>query len=104
MRLRSWEDDSQSWRLSWQRQCNMVISTNTPDGGNPVGAILWRRMIRRSQTRIKNVRLQDSGEDLRMHSRSWEDNSWSWRLSWQRQHNLVISTNTHNGGNSEGAL
>ena len=30
-------------------------------------------MIRGSQTRIKNVRLRDSGEDLRIRSKSWED-------------------------------
>jgi len=56
MSSRSWEDDSRSWRLSWQRQRNLVISTNTPDGGNPEGAISWRTMIRGLRTRINNVR------------------------------------------------
>jgi len=46
----------------------------------------------------------DSGEDLRMRLRSWEDDSWSWRLSWQRQRNLVIPTNTPDSGNPEGAI
>ena len=104
MCLRSWEDDSPSWWLSWQRQCNLVISTNTPDSGNPEDAILWRRMIRGSRTQFKNVRLPNSGEDLQMRSTSWEDNSQSWWLSWPRQHNLVISTNTRDGGNSEGTF
>ena len=56
IRSRSWEDDSRSWRLSWQWQCNLVISTNTYDGGNPEGAIEWRQMIRGLRTRIKNMR------------------------------------------------
>jgi len=60
MRSRSWEDDSRSWQLSSQKQRNLVISTNTPNGGNPEGAILWRRMIRGLRTQIKNVRLLDS--------------------------------------------
>ena len=72
---RSREDDSWSWQHCWQLQRSLVISTNTPDGGNPEGAIRWRRMIRSSRTRIKNVRLRDSGEDLRMRSKSWEDDS-----------------------------
>jgi len=46
----------------------------------------------------------DSGEDLRMRSRSREDVSRSWWLSWQSQHNLVISTNTPDGGNPKGAI
>jgi len=86
-------------------------------------------MIRGSRTRINNMRRRgyprfnsvngwivyesdseqevgalDSGEDLRMRSRSWEDDSRSWRLSWQRQRNLVISTNTPDSGNPEGAI
>jgi len=104
MHPRSWEDDSRSWRLCWQRQRNLVISTNIPNSGNPEDAILWQSMIRGLQTWIKNLRLRDSGEDLQMHSRSWEDDSRSWQLSWQRQHDLVISTNTPDGGNSEGAF
>jgi len=55
MRLRSWEDDSRSWQHCWQLQRSLAISTNTPDSGNPEGAIKWRRMIRGSQTRINNV-------------------------------------------------
>ena len=39
MRRRSWEDDSQSWQVSWQRQCSLVISRDSPDRGNPEGAI-----------------------------------------------------------------
>jgi len=46
----------------------------------------------------------DSGEDLRMRSRSCEDDSRSWRLSWERQRNLVISTNTPDGSNPEGVI
>jgi len=46
----------------------------------------------------------DSSEDLQMRSRSWEDDSRSWRLNWQRQRNLVISTNTPDGGNPEDAI
>jgi len=50
------------------------------------------------------MRAFDSGEDLRMRSRSWEDDSRSRRLSWQRQRNLVISTNAPDDGNPEGAI
>jgi len=40
-RLTSWEDDSRSWQYSWQMQPSLVISTETPDTGNPEGAIQW---------------------------------------------------------------
>ena len=39
MRMRSWEDDSQSWQITWQRQRSLVISTDSPDRGNSEGAI-----------------------------------------------------------------
>jgi len=61
-------------------------------------------MIRGLRTWIKNVRLQDSGEDMRMHSRSWEDDSRSWQHCWQLQRSLAISTNTPDSGNPEGAI
>jgi len=32
-------------------------------------------MIRGSQTQIKNLHFRDSGEDLRMRLKSWEDDS-----------------------------
>jgi len=45
-RSTSWEDDSQSWQHSWQMQRSLVVSIETPDTGNPEGAIQWRRMNR----------------------------------------------------------
>jgi len=53
---------------------------------------------------MRPVQALDSGEDLQMHSRSWEDDSRSWQFSWQRQRSLVISTNTPDTGNPEGAI
>ena len=61
-------------------------------------------MIRGLRTRIENVHLRDSGEDMRIRSRSWEDDSWSWQHCWQLQRSLAISTNTPDGGNPEDAI
>jgi len=54
-RSTSWEDDSQSWQHSWQMQRSLVVSTETPDTGNPEGAIQRRRMNRGSWTQINDV-------------------------------------------------
>jgi len=53
---------------------------------------------------VRPVGALDSGEDLRIHSRSWEDDSRSWQHSWQMQRSLVISTETPNTGNPGSTL
>jgi len=53
---------------------------------------------------MRSVRALDSGEDLRMRWRSWEDDSRSWQLSWHRQRSLVIPADSPDGGNPEDAI
>ena len=50
------------------------------------------------------MRALDSAEDWRIRSRSWEDISRSRQDSRQMQRSLVISTETFNTGNTEGAI
>ena len=54
--------------------------------------------------RVRPVGALDSGKDLRIRSRSWEDDSRSWQHSWQMQRSLVVSTETPNTGNPGGTL
>jgi len=54
--------------------------------------------------RVRLVGALDSGEDLRIRSRSWEDNSRSWQHCWQMQRSLVVSTETPDTGNTIGAI
>jgi len=54
--------------------------------------------------RVRPVGALDSGEDLRIRLRSWEDESQSWQHCWQMQRSLVVSTDTHDTGNPEGTI
>jgi len=54
--------------------------------------------------RVRPVGALASGEDLQRCSTSWENNFHSWQHSWQRQHCLVISTESPDSGNLEGAI
>jgi len=122
---RSWEDGSRSLQHCWQLQHSLDISMEAPNCGNPEDGIKsagWTEILVHGSTmyitgRVSKVQLGqwldslqvrsgqafDSGENLRMHSRSREDDSRSCQLSWQIQCSLVISTNTSDSGNPEGA-
>jgi len=53
---------------------------------------------------VRLVGALDSGEDLRIRSRSWKDGSHSWQHSWPMQCSLVVSTETPNTSNTEGVI
>ena len=59
---------------------------------------------RLDSVRMRPVGALDSGEDLQIHSRSWKDGSHSWQHSWPMQRSLVVSRETHDTGNTEGAI
>jgi len=54
--------------------------------------------------RVRLLGALDSGEDWRIHSRSWKDDSHSWQHCWQMQRSLVVSTETPDTGNTVGAI
>jgi len=64
--------------------------------------------VQRSQwldsLRVRPLGALDSGEDLGIRSRSWKDDSQSWQHSWPMQRSLVVSTETPDTGNIEGAI